>query len=103
MDRSRFRYNSSQNRPSKDIWDWWLSDEPPSAAAREEIRRKKLERANTYRPRSSSLQSAAAAVSSDCQDVKSVVINLSLPKLEDWPLKLGNLRHIKLSRRRLGI
>lgn len=85
MDIGRFRQARNIN---KDLWDWWLGDEPPPAAARQEIRAQRVRQANSYRPRIAPAPPIAAVGSEAAMgEVRSVVINLKLPKIQDVRLK----------------
>jgi hypothetical protein len=83
MDRSRFRHAKTDKNSRRDYWDWWLSDEQPSAAAREEIRRQRVKAANTYRARGLNNQSAQPAAAADYNEINSVIINLRVPSLDE--------------------
>jgi hypothetical protein len=81
MDISRFRH-AKQGSQTKDWLDWWLSDEPPSPAAKQDIRQKRVEQANTYQRRNFTPALAAGPAAAANPSVKTIEINLRLPKLK---------------------
>ncbi|MDB5160657.1 MAG: hypothetical protein JWO96_37 [Candidatus Saccharibacteria bacterium] len=82
MDRNRYRYSR------RDDWfDWWLSDEPPGLEARQKIRQKRVERANTYRPRE-----MVGAPVVNAPTPTNITINLQFPKIKIPAARLAKLR-----------
>jgi hypothetical protein len=88
-----FKQPHNSQRRRSDWFDWWLADEAPAPAAREEIRRFRVKQANTYKRRGPSAeQTANHAATQPNSDGKSLVINLSIPKI-----KLPKLNYIKIT------
>jgi len=99
MDRSRFRTGKE-----KDDWLDWLSDNPPSAAAREELRRKRVADANRYRPRTAPRRPTESNDAPESPNAPpNVTININLPKVKLPAVKLPALPKPRLPSRKLLI
>lgn len=100
MDRNRFR----ARRPKTD-WSDWLKDDPPSAAARQQLRQKRMAQANRYQSRAPQAPPAGPAPAS--QPSVTININLSkfkLPRLpKRSPVKLSKIKVPGLPYKRLAL
>jgi hypothetical protein len=82
MDINRFK----KPNPNQDWFDWWLSDEPPAPSARQELRQKRVEQANTYQRRTVSEEKLV-----NTPATTNINININLPHLP-------SLKKLKVSR-----
>jgi hypothetical protein len=88
-----FKHPHNSQKKRSDWFDWWLSDEAPAPAAREEIRRFRVKQANTYKRRAPSAKQASRNAAAQPQsDGKNLVINLTMPKI-----RLPKFDFIKIS------
>jgi hypothetical protein len=80
MDKDIFR-----RRQPKTDWSDWLKDDPPPAAARQELRQKRMAEANRYQPRASQAPRPPTSPPSATQPSVTININLSKFKLPKRP------------------
>ncbi len=73
MDANRFRRKKIDDK----AWVDWLSDEPPAAGVQQEVRQKRMRRANEYRPRS-----AQPTTKSADEPAPAVSIQINLPAFD---------------------
>jgi hypothetical protein len=80
MDGIKNPYNFRKKR--SDWFDWWMADESPAPVAREEIRRARVARANTYNRRTPPPRPLVKPAEVKSADGKSLVINLTMPNIK---------------------
>lgn len=88
MDRSRFRYSS----PNRRDWVDWLTDAPPSPAAKQTLRQSRVQSAPAYKQRFVQNSAPAQPVSPSHPDL---TININLQKIKLPKLRLPNIARIK--------
>jgi hypothetical protein len=75
--------STGKQHPKRNDWfDWWLSDEQPGPKAQQQIRHFRVKQANSYRKRNVPTPKPPQVAPAADSDGKSLVINLSIPKIK---------------------
>src|SRR4051812_26395597 len=94
-----FRKRTSKQNPNKDWLDWWLSDDSPPPSVQQELRRAKVQRANSYKPR---VQATSVTETTQTSAPTNVTININFSKLKLPKVKKPNfIRALQLPYRRI--